>query len=101
MSFTVNPAAARPFSKRSLFIMFHIGRAGRGLSLPTQEIDQDVVLRRLDDEACTHSTSRPLTGSMNVGCNQERFSSRSSLVSVGKKFEDVEEGPLLLVGHGG
>jgi hypothetical protein len=42
---------------------------------------------------CTHSTNRPLTGSMNVGSSQERFSSSSSLVRVGKNSITSKNGP--------
>src|SRR5262249_8069336 len=73
--------------------MFHIGRAGRGLSLPTQESIRMLCCGVLMTKPCTHSTSRPLTGSTNVGCNQERFSSSSSLVSVGKNSKTSKNGP--------
>src|SRR5262245_55473610 len=92
MSFTINPAAARPCSKRLLFIMFQNGRAGRGLSLPTQESIRILWPGVFMTKLCTHSTRLRLAGSMNVGCSQARFSSSERR----EEFEDVEERPLLL-----
>src|SRR6516164_7462313 len=93
MSFTVTPAAARPFSKRSLLSMFQNGRAARGLLLPTQESTRMVWCGVLITKPCMHSTSRPLAGSMKVGCSQERFSSRTSLVNVGKNSSTSKNAP--------
>ena len=59
-------------------------------------VDQDVVVRRLYDELCTHSTTLPVAGSMNVGCSQERFSSSISLLSVGKNSNASNSGASLL-----
>src|SRR5262249_24681339 len=90
MSFTVTPAAASPFSNRSFFIMFQAGRAGRGLSLPTQESIRMLWCAVLMTKPCTHSTTLP--PSINPGSSQERFSSKSSLVRVGKNSKALKNG---------
>src|SRR5262249_52542 len=97
MSFTVSPAAARPCSKRSLFIRFQSGRAGRGLSLPTQESIRMLWCALLMMKPCTHSTTLPLAGSLNPPSHHARFPSSSSSLRVLKQLlgdarEELEDG---------
>jgi len=59
-------------------------------------IDQDVVgAPVLMRKPCTHSTSRPLTGSMNVGSSQEAVLLEKLFGERGEEFHDVEERRLL------
>ncbi len=78
--------------------MFQNGRAGRGLSLPTQEtgIDQDIVARRLYDEAL-HAQHQIAAGRIDECRLQPGAVLLEELLGERREeFEDVEERPLLL-----
>ena len=74
--------------------MFHIGRAGRGLWLPTQESIRMLWCGVLITKLCTQSTSLPVCGiEVSAGSSQARFSASSSFVSVGKNSSASKNGP--------